>query len=78
MRNSRMNRYTIANTSEFQRCLHSIHFDAHSTNNCHRCRSESFQKIAKFLGPSAWLDLCLFVNVILPRNVMSLTLTGRK
>ena len=52
-----MNRYTIANTSEFQRCLHSIYFDAHSTNNCHRCRSESLQKIAKFLGPSAWLDL---------------------
>ena len=50
MRNSRMNRYTITNTSEFQRCLHSIYFDAHSTNNCHRCRSESLQKIAKFLG----------------------------
>ena len=58
MRNSEMNRYTIANISECQRYLRSIYFDAHSINNCQDVNvSESLRKIAKILGLSAWLVL---------------------
>ena len=68
MRNIGMNRYTIAKTSECQRYLNSIYFDAHSTNNCLDVDvSESLQKI--------WVislaGCVLSVNVISPRNAMS-------
>ena len=43
MRNSGMNRYTIANISECQRYLRSIYFDAHSTNNCQDVDVENHQ-----------------------------------